>query len=117
MPALARYDRPILARFRPALVPAATAHAPIRLLQFTLLNKADEIVRAADEHALHPDHRDRRPASPHLQAEPPAPLAEVAAVLEIGVLQAGRIKRPAGPSWIGVLPHADDHDVVRRHRR
>src|SRR5688572_22681253 len=75
-----------------------------------------EIARAADEHAFHEHHRQRRPAGPHLEREAAAPLAEVAAVLEVLVREPRVVEELARLLRKRVLLHADHHDVVRRDR-
>src|SRR5438552_7593030 len=57
--------------------------------QLAALDELREIARPADQHAFDEHHRERRPPGPHLQREAPAPLAEVAAVLEILVREPG----------------------------
>src|SRR6186713_962229 len=52
-----------------------------------------EIGGAPDQHALDEDHRERRPAGPHLERVAAPPRVEVTAVFEILVRDAGGVER------------------------
>src|SRR3954471_15345568 len=52
-------------------------------LQLPRLDQPLQVARPADQHPVHEHHREGRPAGPHLEREARAPLAEVAAVLEV----------------------------------
>src|SRR3954465_12484465 len=80
------------------------------------LDEALKLARAADQDPFDEHHRQRRPPRPHLEGEPPAPAAEVAAVLEILVREPGAVEKLARLLWKRVLPHADHHDLIPRHR-
>src|SRR5256885_15319229 len=80
------------------------------------LDQALKIARAADQDPFDEHHRQRRPPRPHLEDEPPAPAAEVAAVLEILVREPGVVEELARLLRKRVLLHADHHDLIRRHR-
>src|SRR6267143_1312680 len=83
--------------------------------QLAALDELCEVARAADQHALHEHHRNGRPAGPHLERKAPAPLAEIAAVLEIPVREPGLSEQLARFPRKRVLAHADLDDLVRRH--
>src|SRR3954464_1077680 len=80
------------------------------------LDEALKLARAADQDPFDEHHRQRRPASPHLEREPPAPAAEVTSVLEILVSEAGLVEELARLLRKRVLPHADYHNLIPRHR-
>src|SRR4051794_24678819 len=80
------------------------------------LDEALKLARAADQHAFDEHHRQRRPARPHLEREPPPPAAEVTPVLEILVLEPGVVEQLARLLRKRVLPRANYHDLIRRHR-
>src|SRR3954471_24739058 len=80
------------------------------------LDEALNLARAADQDPFDEHHRQRRPARPHLEREPPAPAAQVAAVLEILVPEAGLVEELARLLRKWILPHADDHDLIPFHR-
>src|SRR3954470_4459675 len=80
------------------------------------LDEALKLARAADQDAFDEHHRQRRPARPHLEREPPAPAAEVAAVFEILVREPCAVEELARLLRKRVLPHADHHDLIPRHR-
>src|SRR5438309_233192 len=84
--------------------------------QLSLLDQLRDIVRAADQHALHEHHGKGRPAGPHLEDEAAAVFAEIAAVLEVLVREPGGIERLSRLLRKRIHTHADDDDVVRRHR-
>src|SRR2546421_8231716 len=84
--------------------------------ELATLDEALKIAGAADQAPFDDHHRQRRPAGPHLEREPPAPAAEVAAVLEILVREPGVVEELARLLWKRVLPHADHHDLIPRHR-
>ena len=89
------------ARARPA---AARARArrrrsfAERALQLTAGHEPLELARAADQRALDEHHRKGRPAGPHLQRVAAAPLAEVAAELEVVVGDAGARRAACAPA-------------------
>src|SRR6266852_6538005 len=101
-------DQPGLGGTHPALLLAGELPA---------CDEALEILRAADEHALHEHHGKSGPAGPHLEHEALSPLAQVAAVLEILVRETGGIERLPRLLRKWILAHADHDDAVRRHRR
>src|SRR5712692_11667834 len=101
-------DQPALGGTHPALLLAGELPA---------CDEALEILRSADEHALHEHHGKSGPAGPHLEHEALSPLAQVAAVLEILVREPGGVQRLSRLLRKRILPHADDDDAVRRHRR
>src|SRR3954467_11524775 len=80
------------------------------------LDEPLKLARAADQDPFDEHHRQRRPARPHLEREPLAPAAEVAAVLEILVREAGFVEELARLLRKWVLAHANYHDLVRRYR-
>src|SRR3954451_5882812 len=85
-------------------------------LELPALEQALELARAADQDPFDENHRQRRPARPHLEREPPAPAAEVAPVLEIPVREPGVVEELARLLRKRILPHADHHDLIPRHR-
>src|SRR6266853_6295169 len=85
--------------------------------ELSLLDQPRDILRAADEYAFHEHHGKGGPAGPHLEDEAAAPFAEITAVLEVLVRDAGGIERLPRLLRKRILPHADDDDVVRRHGR
>src|SRR5439155_13814182 len=85
--------------------------------ELSLLDQPREILRASDQHALHEHHGKGGPAGPHLEDEAAAPFAEIAAVLEVLVREAGGGERLPRLLRKRIHPHADDDDVVRRHGR
>src|SRR3989475_12117603 len=85
--------------------------------ELSLLDQPREILRAAAQHALHEHHGKGGPAGPHLEDEAAPPLAEIAAVLEVLVRETGGGERLPRLLRKRIHAHADDDDVVRRHRR
>src|SRR3954467_1818817 len=76
------------------------------------LDEALELASAADQDPFDEHHRQRRPAGPHLEREPPAPAAEVAAVLEILVREPRLVEELARLLRKRVLLHADHNDLI-----
>src|SRR5882672_551985 len=119
---------PPLARARAATSPGGRSRLPtwsarkggLALPFATYLSLRDqlrEIIRAADEHALHEHHGESGPAGPELERQAAAVLAQVTAVPEIFIGEAGRVEDLPRLSRKGIHAHPDHHDVVRRHRR
>src|SRR3954469_23081124 len=101
---------------------SASTHMCIRGLalgpatELAALDQALKIARAADQDPFDEHHRQRRPASPHLEREPLAPAAEVAPVLEILVPEARFVEELARLLRKRVLPHTDYDDLIPRDR-
>src|SRR5882724_3157297 len=86
-------------------------------LECSARDQALEIVRAADQQALHEHHGESRPAGPELERQAAAILAQVAAVPEILVREPGRVEQLPRLSRKRIHAHPDHDDLVLLHRR
>src|SRR3954465_11501894 len=86
------------------------------MLELPAIEQALELAPAPAQDPFAENHRQRRPAGPHLEREAPPPAAEVAPVLEILVPEARLVEELSRLLRKRVLPHADYHDLIRRQR-